>query len=252
MKYPILAALALLAAHVPAAAQTITGSVTYLQRMMPPPGARLEVVVQDVSRADAPAATLAGFTLEGLGAPPYAFTIEVDPEAVEESRSYSVRATMHEGDQLLMTTDTAYPVLTRGAGTEVQMVLRMVAQTEESAVPDADLIDTYWKILTLGDQSIGVTDQQREPHLVVRSDGRYSATVGCNMISGGYELDASSLRFLMGPSTLMACVEPLDAYEAALGSVLMETAGFRIDGEALELTDAGGTTIATFQAVHLQ
>jgi putative lipoprotein len=39
---------------------------------------------------------------------------------------YSVRATIRHADQLLFTTDTHYPVLTRGAGNTADVLLIMV------------------------------------------------------------------------------------------------------------------------------
>ena len=39
---------------------------------------------------------------------------------------------------------------------------------------------------------------------------------------------------------MMACAPPLDDWEAQLGDVLQRTAGWRIDGQTLELLDAAG------------
>jgi copper homeostasis protein (lipoprotein) len=91
-----------------------------------PPGAVLEVSLQDVSRADAAAVELSGVRLEDPGNPPFEFEISYDPEKIDQRHSYAVRATIRAGGKLLFTTDTNYPVLTRGAGNEVDLLLRRV------------------------------------------------------------------------------------------------------------------------------
>ena len=49
----------------------------------------------------------------------------------------------------------------------------------------------------------------------------------------------------------MACPPPLDDWEKQLAHVLTETAGWRIDGQTLELLDAAGKSLALLQAVYL-
>ena len=151
MRKALLAALALAAAPTLAAAETVSGTVTYLQRMMLPPDSVVEIAFQDTSLADAPATTLATYRIEAPGAPPYAFAFDYDPAQIDEARSYTLRATVRQGDTLLMTTDTVYPVLTRGAGNEVEMVMKAVGQGSGTGeTPDSDFVNTYWKLLTLG------------------------------------------------------------------------------------------------------
>ncbi|PRY25389.1 putative lipoprotein [Aliiruegeria haliotis] len=252
MRRLILATLALLLAPTLAAADMLTGTVTYLQRIMPPPGAVLEVTLQDISLADAPAKELATFTKTDLGGPPYRFAFKYDPATINPSNSYALRATITKDGALWMTTDTVYPVLTRGGGTEAEMILKMVAGMEESsAKPNSDFVNTYWKIETLGGEAIPAPqNSKREGHIILRADGNYSATVGCNMIQGGYAVDGAKVDFKPGPMTMMACVPPWDTLERTLVEVLGSAASFGISGETMELVDPAGGTLATFRAVY--
>jgi copper homeostasis protein (lipoprotein) len=105
---------------------TITGTATFLERIALPPDAILEVSLQDVSRADAPAVELGRARIENPGSPPFSFEIAYDAEKIDERHSYAVRATIRAGGQLLFSTNTVFPVLTRSAGTEVELLLRRV------------------------------------------------------------------------------------------------------------------------------
>ena len=101
----------------------ITGTVAYRERIMLTPEASVSVTLQDVSLADAPAKTIAEFTLDNPGQVPIAFELEYDPELIDERMSYSLRGQIFEGDKLMFTSDTHTPVLTRGSGNEADINL---------------------------------------------------------------------------------------------------------------------------------
>ncbi len=125
-------------------------------------------------------------------------------------------------------------------------------ETCERTVDKATLTNTYWKILRLGDTEIAPGEGRREPNLILREgEPRFTATVGCNQISGGYTITGDKLAFGAGAMTRMACPAPLDAWETQLAGVLHAAASWRIDGQTLELLDAGGAPLALFQAVYL-
>jgi len=94
----------------------ITGTVTYRTRQALPPDARITVQLQDVSLADAPAVLLGEQVIAAEGRQvPFAFEIAFDPSAIDPRHSYSVRATIEAGGELLLTSTQAYPVITRDA-----------------------------------------------------------------------------------------------------------------------------------------
>ena len=53
---------------------TVRGEAMYRERLAVPPGAQLEVLLLDVSRADAPSQTIGGVTLSDIGQPPTSTT----------------------------------------------------------------------------------------------------------------------------------------------------------------------------------
>ena len=458
----VLLALALVAGAAAAAPDVVMGTASYRERIALPPGAVFEAVLEDVSLTDAPAVELGRTMIADPGNPPFAFEIDFDPAEVQEDHTYSVRAQVSVGRKLIFVSDKMNPVLTHGAGNEVQIWMIKVGGTAQEAqaaptqigahglrlpgsfagdlpcddcdglryrlnlwadqvfhlrrtwegtdnrrdavgrwsvdpdrrlltlrgaeepltfeilgpdrirlmppggipageaesyvltagsefrsfephlplrgmltydaesarftecltgrdyplVQDGDyaalehaylaagaepggpimasfdgailqpgsdsngeeqpavlverfvgvwpdetcertettasLTNTYWKILRIGEDELAVGEGRREPNLILRQDERrFTATVGCNQLTGEYSLVGDVLSFGTAAATMMACEPPLDAWEAKLGDLLARTVGFRIDGQTLELLDATGGSLGLFQAVYL-
>ncbi|MFO1210211.1 MAG: YbaY family lipoprotein [Amaricoccus sp.] len=125
-------------------------------------------------------------------------------------------------------------------------------ETCERAEGAATLTNTYWKILRLGATEVAAGEGRREPNLILRDgDERFTATVGCQPIAGSYRLSQDRLQMAAGPADVSSCPAPLDEWEKQLARTLQETAGWRIDGQTLELLDASKATLALLQAVYL-
>jgi uncharacterized lipoprotein YbaY/heat shock protein HslJ len=120
----------------------------------------------------------------------------------------------------------------------------------EQAISDPALFNTYWRIESLRGQEVDGVADRREPYIVFEDgpDARFSATVGCNQINGGYELDGERLVFGAAASTMMACPPPLDALEQALSGVLVDVQQSVADGGTLTFFDKAGEAIAQFTA----
>jgi uncharacterized lipoprotein YbaY len=93
----------------------VTGTVTYLPRMALPPNAVVEVILAEVSRADAPATILASQTLATEGQQvPIPFQLSYDPEQIESQLTYVVQARILVDGQLRFISTRRFPVLTQG------------------------------------------------------------------------------------------------------------------------------------------
>lgn len=227
----------------------ITGTALYRERIALPPGAVLEVVLEDVSRMDVKAEELGRVHQESLGAPPYEFQILFDPAQIQENHSYSVRARITVGDRLLFTSDQAYPVLTRGSGREVEILLRQVSRAPSEPAPVVDnLENTYWKLMRLGGEEVVMVEQQPEPHIVLRSeDHRVAGSTGCNRLTGTFTLEDDRLEFGQMVTTRMACVQGMET-EAAFGAALERVRGFELIADRLALYDADGELLMELEA----
>ncbi|UCH36098.1 MAG: YbaY family lipoprotein [Armatimonadota bacterium] len=109
-------------------AATVSGTVTYRERIALTPNAVLEVALVDVSRADAPAEVIGRQVIESPGQVPIAFSIEYDPADIQANHTYAVEARIREGDDLRWVSTEAYLVITRDRPTQVDMVLRAVGE----------------------------------------------------------------------------------------------------------------------------
>jgi putative lipoprotein len=92
-------------------AAQVTGTLMYRERVALRPGSVAEVWLLP-------------------GNPPIPFVLDYDPQEIREGMQYGVRATIRQADQLLFTSDTHYPVLTRGAGNTAEVMLIMVDRTQ--------------------------------------------------------------------------------------------------------------------------
>lgn len=106
---------------------SVTGSVTYRERLALSPGATLIVQLRDVSLQDAASILIAEQVIPNPGQVPIAFKIEYNRDNLNPRNTYAVNARIIESDgRLAFTNDTAYDVVTRGNPNKVNMLLVMV------------------------------------------------------------------------------------------------------------------------------
>lgn len=237
-----IAALALLFAVQSHAAplDRISGDARLLEPMALPANAMLTIELLDVSE-DAKAERLSRLALPTHGRQaPLAFELPFHPADVNPAHRYAIRATLISGGELLFATAQYVPVLTHGAGKEVQLMLQRSQQASKAV-----LENTYWKLIEVNHRPVQVQPGEREAHILLLS-GRASGSSGCNKVMGGYTL-AGPGTLRIGPlaSTRMACSPEVMAQEAALLDAFERASAYRIEGEALTLL-RGDTVLARF------
>ena len=89
---------------------SLDGEVFYLQRIALPPGATLEVSLQDVSLADAPAVVLDEQKGPVKGQVPLPFHLTYDPAQVKPGHRYSVSARIEVNGELMFITTENHAV----------------------------------------------------------------------------------------------------------------------------------------------
>jgi len=225
-------------------AATVTGTVTYLQRIALPPGAVLTVRLLDVSRADAPSVTLAEQTIPLAGRQvPVPFALAYDAAAVDARHTYAVRAEIRQGDGLLWTTDMVVPALTQGAPTS-GIEVRLVMAGGSAGVPPAPLVGSEWRLVRIALADGGeVRPGAGETHtLAILPEGRYGGQAHCNRYGGSYTMSGGdALSFGDAAMTLMGCPGPTTT-SAFLGA-LRATTRFERTGDALTLHTSDGRAL---------
>lgn len=256
---------------------TLTGTVTYRPRIALAPEAAITVRLEDSSRQDVAATLVAEFTDTAKGRQvPIPFAIAYDPKTIEAGHTYTLRATIHEGERLAFTTDSSNPVITNGKTSDVGLNLAMVGEpgrkvqkegiegglllpdstdsipSPDSALSTASLEGTYWKAITLAGHEVIVPEGTREAHFVLHAgEHRVAGTGGCNRFSGNYTINGDSLTFGTLASTMMACAERAMTQEKWLTEALSRATTWRITGEQLELL-RDGAVIGVFRSVYLK
>ncbi|MGE5603550.1 MAG: YbaY family lipoprotein [Nitrososphaerales archaeon] len=113
---------------VQAPAGRLEGTVTYSQRIALAPDAVIEVSLQDISRADAPADVVARQTIQANGKQvPIPFALLYDAAQIKPAARYSVSARITENGKLTWISTQLIPVLTDGApASNVEIVVQPV------------------------------------------------------------------------------------------------------------------------------
>jgi len=122
-----------------------------------------------------------------------------------------------------------------------------VGQTRSTA----ELLNTYWKLVQLGDQVVTTPEGGREIHFVMHSENqRVAGFSGCNQMMGSYVLDGAKLRFEQMGGTLMACVPDVELEHTFL-AMFSRVQRWEISGETLRLLDADGKALAVFESRYM-
>lgn len=105
-------------------ASAVSGTLTYRERVTLPANAVVTVQIARVAANSAPQVVAEQrFTTNGAQ-PPFRYSLPYDPARIDPNATYTVQSNITVGGQLRYTTNTVYPVITRGAPTQnVNMTL---------------------------------------------------------------------------------------------------------------------------------
>jgi putative lipoprotein len=190
------------------------------------------VQLMDVSRADAPSTVVAEttFVTESGRGVPIAFRLPYERTIIDTTHTYVVRSTVTRDGAIIYRTDTAYPVITRGAPTDVSLILVGANDLADTTAGETAgvLAGTSWKLV-----EIAGAPALPDPPATLQFDrnGRVSGKATCNNFSGPVTLTGSAITFGMLVATKRACLDEVaneqeHKYMAALnGSERYELAG---------------------------
>jgi len=145
----------------------------------------------------------------------------------------------------------------QGDGTVPTVVVKrhvglLPGQSCERAMSHASLSQQYWRVVSLRGTPAGPADGSREPHLILRGAAHgYRADAGCGPVDGRYQVEGTEILF-KAPTAPAQCPATLRSQQVALLGALADARGWRIQGQALELFDGAGQSLALLEAVHLR
>jgi uncharacterized lipoprotein YbaY/uncharacterized membrane protein len=115
--------------------QTLSGTVTYRERMALTPNATIRVALRDETVADQPTVIAETTFTAGTRQVPIEFTLPYSRNSVVRDRTYSLLAEIRQDDHLLFLTDEQYPVINNGRATDIELLL--IRAQPSALTPDA-------------------------------------------------------------------------------------------------------------------
>lgn len=124
-----------------------------------------------------------------------------------------------------------------------------LSQTGKDRIETSQITDRKWKLVELAGKPVADKINGKEPFILLqKSDGRYSASGGCNGMGGEFKLlDNGKIKFSQGMSTMMAC-ENMEI-ENGLGKALISADNYSLNGDDLSLNKARMAPLARFKAI---
>jgi putative lipoprotein len=226
--------------------QSISGTITYRERIMLSPAAIVNVRLEDVSLADAPSVLIAEQNIENAGQVPISFELMYNPKIIDPRSTYVVRATIYEGNEMSFVTDTAYPALTRGRGQYVDLTL---VRHSGSAADVADqFLDINWQLISMNNETIVLDEAGQVPNIRFDSaTNTVSGFAGCNNFSGDYIDADGELAIGEMAMTMMACGDAMEL-ESNFAAALRASERFKVDEGQLRTYTPEGDVLLIFRA----
>jgi putative lipoprotein len=232
---------------------TITGDISYRERIALPDNAVATISLIDVSLADAPAQTLAQQVIDPAGQVPIGFVLDVDSEDVVSGHSYAISARIDVEGELWFVNDTRISVDPANHDAPISVPLVSAQGASEAPVADeagdglAALPGTRWILVALDGEAI--PDGVDATLIFGAEDGSVGGNGGCNSFGGSiaYQEDGTiDISQIM--STMMACEDAKMSTERGLFNALEAASDYTIEGETLTLSDESGTVLAELTA----
>lgn len=229
-----------------AAKVTLTGDVTYRERIALPPGGTLSVTLIDLAAPDKPRVS-AKAPIASPGQVPLTFTMIFEDKVVVAGNAYALVAEISGEDGTVWFRNAEpYAVAPLAPATPILIIVSIVPSEHAVVEPEVALpppiLDITWQADSIGGAPVarGITSS-----LSIAADMRAGGRGGCNSWFAQAEVSAERLIFSAVAATRMACLsDEATKQEDSFFAALAATRFWRMDSERLVLLDAGGVALA--------
>jgi putative lipoprotein len=249
-----MAATLLLLTVAPAMAErvTLTGDVTYRERIALPEAGTLTVALIDLAQPEKPglAATAAIAT---PGQVPLTFTLNLDTNTLDLTHDYALVAQIAGADGAVWFRNVEPYPIDPLAPTEPILIVVNFQGGADAPLADAPvappvppaILGTTWNAASIGGTPVA---RGSVSSLSIGSDMRAGGRGGCNSWFAQAQVGEQTLALSAVAATRMACIDDtLSAQETAFFDVLARTRFWRVDGSSLTLLDVAGAELAVLE-----
>lgn len=173
--------------------ENIRGTVSYRERIALPLGARIEIVVSDISLGrDQELILSREVSVIDRTSPPIPYSIDVSRISLRDGPLYGLRAFVREPDgTILFRTGEPFLLNLRDGEMDTGNILLTMTSPHDAVVVGIPGLQTgEWRVTQIGGD---VVPQNSAPIMSFAADGRFQGSTGCNRFHSSYELDGSSL-----------------------------------------------------------
>ncbi len=221
---------------------TISGDVTYRERIALPAAAILSVALVDLAAPEAEVIS-AEAPIAAAGQVPLTFTLNVDESVLAAGRNYGLVARIVAEDGAIWFRNAEpYPLDLPDLAAPILITVDFAGRTEAAEPVQPPILDVTWKVEVLDGQPVM---DGPAPSLSIAKDLRAGGRGGCNSWFAQAALAGDSLAFSAVAATRMACVsDEANAREQAFFAALAATRFWRLSDGRLVLLDAAGAELA--------
>ncbi len=229
---------------------SINTDITYLNRMMLPPGSTVTVTLSDVSKMDVKSVELAKQTVNAEGAPPYPLTLSYDADMIEDRMRYSLRAVIENEGQLLYTSTEHIDPFGSPATDPIQIIVSPVQPKTDVTKTAQSLNGTEWTLSSLNGNPAGLGAGDKELHIRFSNDGSaVQGFSGCNTYNGSFTSSGNELQIGPLAATMKMCIDStVMELEQTFHKALDDVKRFGLTGNELTLMDAQNNPLVTLKS----
>lgn len=222
---------------------TVTGELTYLQRIALPEGSVAVVLVRPADApGDQPSGAEARIPLEGRQVP-VAFSLDVPRAGPQAGNNLVLYGAIVAGGVARFLSN---PVTIDASGETLDLGTVILEPFTSPVAPfglagNSGLENIEWRVTEISGERVA---EGSEPTIRFGADRAFSGRT-CNSFGGAYRLDGQSLSFDPNiVATMMACPEPLGGIERALFDALPEVKSHTLEEDGtLVLSDGDGNAL---------